>query len=163
MTALLFLRQPLPQDVLPTIDLVLEQAIQIAEKRGLLLPNKGSSPDYILTPITPSSFSTPQLSSDAEALPALTELIPRPRRDAELLVSSNPLSGSVDIPDKQARRLYAAIDGRKNVRELCTATKMNIEEVSSALQKLLSQHRIDLYKPNGQLVKGPRPSQDKSG
>ena len=169
MTALLFSRQPLPHDIVPTIGLTLDQAVQVAEKRSLLLSTGTSSgqaltpsatsalPAYPATPAPPATRATPTPLGcpRARALPPLTELIPRRRQDSELLVSSNPLATSVDIPDKQARRLYAAIDGRKNVRELCSITRTNIEEISAMLQNLQALRRVDLYHPDGQLVDTP--------
>ncbi len=58
--------------------------------------------------------------------------------------SSNPLASSVDIADKQAHRLYAAIDGRKNLGELSSITGLNAKEIYAAVQILLSQQRIEL-------------------
>ncbi len=75
---------------------------------------------------------------------ALNKLIPHRNEDAHLMSSRNPLSGSVVISDKQARRLYAAIDGQKNVEELSTVTNLDVKEVSKALQLLLDQHLIYL-------------------
>ena len=74
----------------------------------------------------------------------LNKLIPHRSEDANLMSSSNPLSRSVVISDKQARRLYAAIDGQKNVEELSTVTNLDVKEVSKALQLLLDQHLIYL-------------------
>jgi len=65
---------------------------------------------------------------------------------------SNPLDISVVIPDKHARRLYAAIDGRKTVDELCSITHLDLKEVHRALQILLAQHRIQLYTTDGKQV-----------
>ncbi len=67
-------------------------------------------------------------------------------------MSSNPLSGAVDIADKQARHLYKAIDGRRNVEQLCTVTRMSQKEVLTALQVLVTMRRIELYEPQGRLV-----------
>ncbi|HYU75555.1 MAG TPA: response regulator [Ktedonobacteraceae bacterium] len=80
------------------------------------------------------------------------KLIPHRSEDPDLLRSSNPLDGSVVISDKQARRLYAAIDGRQTVDELCSITHLNMKEVHRALQILLTQHRIQLYTIDGKRV-----------
>lgn len=77
----------------------------------------------------------------------LNRLIPHRDEDANLMSSSNPLSGSVVISDKQARRLYNAIDGRKNVEELCMITNLDVKQASTLLQFLLMQHLIHLYEP----------------
>ncbi len=143
MTMLIFLRQVPAQDISPAVNTILEHAIQTAASRGLLLPMYSSAAQS-----PPAQMATPPLRRSI----SMEELIPRRRMDAQLLMSSNPLSGSVDIADKHARRLYAAIDGRKNIGELSSATKMTVNEAISALQKLLAQHRVEVYEPGGRAV-----------
>jgi chemotaxis family two-component system response regulator PixH len=87
-----------------------------------------------------------------ELLLALQKLIPRRSEDPDLLSMSNPLDSSVIIPDKHARRLHAAIDGRKTVDELCSITHLTMKEIYRALQILVAQHRIQLYTPDGKRV-----------
>lgn len=143
-TLLLFLRQPLSPYVLTAIGSILEQTIVIAESRGLLLPT-----------LTPPSGSVPRVSTvppSQRSKSDLSELIPHRTEDTELMRSSNPLSGSIIISDKQARRLYAGIDDHRNVDELCNITSLDIKEVFFVLQKLLLQHRIQLFDAEGQLV-----------
>ncbi len=136
-SSLLFLRHALPQDRLASIGLILEQTIPIAKYRGLLVPAQLQA------------FSSPP---QRQPQPDLLELTPRRSHNAELMRSSNPLASSVDIVDKQARRLYAAIDGRKNVDELSSTTGLNVKEMYAAVQILLVQQRIELYEPGGQRV-----------
>ena len=69
-----------------------------------------------------------------------------------MLLLNNPFGSSAVIPDKRARRIYAAIDGHANIGALCKSTGMNIKEAYIALRLLLDQQRIDLYEPEGQLV-----------
>ncbi len=126
-SSLLFLRHTLPQNLLASIGLILEQTIPIAKNRGILV-----------TAQLPAISSPPQPERD------LLELIPRRSQNAELMRSSNPLASSVDIADKQARRLYAAIDGRKNLGELSSITGLNAKEIYAAVQILLTQQRIEL-------------------
>ncbi len=128
-SSLLFLRHALPQDRLASIGLILEQTIPIARYRGLLVPAQLQA------------FSSPP---QRQPEPDLLELIPRRSHSAELMRSSNPLASSVDIADKQARRLYAAIDGRKNLDELSSITGLNAKEIYAAVQILLTQQRIEL-------------------
>lgn len=140
---LLFLRQPVHPDVISTIGLILDQAVQVAENHGLLAS----------TPAPVGSGSLPASTiGQPEGRPNIAELIPRKSREVELLMSSNPLSGAVDIPDKQARHLYKAIDGRRNVEQLCAATRMSQKEALTALQVLVTMRRIELYEPQGRLV-----------
>jgi CheY-like chemotaxis protein len=96
--------------------------------------------------------ASPQRLARQELLLALQKLIPHRSGDTDLLRSSNPLDSSVVIPDKRARRLYAAIDGQKTVDELCSITHLDIEEVYRALQILLAKHRIQLYTTYGKQV-----------
>jgi len=86
--------------------------------------------------------------------PALTlnKLIPHRSEDANLMSSSNPLSRSVVISDKQARRLYAAIDGQKNVEELCMVIHLDVKQAPKVLQLLLDQQLIHLYGPGRRLT-----------
>jgi predicted ArsR family transcriptional regulator len=65
------------------------------------------------------------------------------------MLSSNPFASPVTISDKQALRLYQAIDGRKTVAELCSSIGMTINEVRTALQTLLNSQRIEIYTAEG--------------
>jgi hypothetical protein len=67
-------------------------------------------------------------------------------------VSDSPFSSSATISDKQALRLYTAIDGHKTIAELCRSTGMSLKEVLPALQALLALHRVELYTPDSRLV-----------
>lgn len=88
------------------------------------------------------------------ALQALSQLIPQRIGEVNLMKSSNPFTTSVGIEDKQARRLFAAIDGHKNVEELLKITQLTVREIQTLLQMLLAQQRIRLYRPDGQEVNG---------
>jgi hypothetical protein len=134
----IFLQQKLSLDKLSTLSFLLEQAVVVAEHHGLLLP---ASTAYPQTPMTPPPGQY-----------GVIDLIPRRHREAELLLSSNPLSRSMDISDRHARRLFAAIDGRKNIGQLCRTTGMEIGDLQSALEKLLGMRRIELCDPAGQLI-----------
>ncbi len=137
--ALLFLWHYQDQDLISTISIILEQAILIAENHGLLLPVAAS----------PGRLSSPQEALSQELPPALPGLIPRLRQDTGLLLSSNPFASPVIISDRQALRLYEAIDSRKTVAELCSDTGMTLKEVQIALQALLSLKYIEMYTPEG--------------
>ena len=133
-----FLRQPLPNEALPAIKLILEQAVSIAGNRGLLLP----------------AISAPGSNGflDVRSQFTLPELVPHRAEDANLMTSSNPLAGSVAISDKQARRLYAAIDGHKSLNEICADIGMDLKDAYIALEHLMAQHRVQLTEPGGQVV-----------
>ena len=65
------------------------------------------------------------------------------------MLSSNPFATSVTISDKQALRVYEAVDGRKSVAEVCSNTGMTLKEAQAALQTLLSLQCIEIYTPEG--------------
>lgn len=140
---LLFFKIFPPQDELSAIHLILGQSLSVAATRGLLLPTNTSS------------GSLPAISREFSQRPTqvpVFELIPRRLEDANAMRSNNPFASSAVISDKQARRVYTAIDGRKNVREISTNIGMDFKEIYLALQFLLEHHRIELYEPGGKLI-----------
>lgn len=137
--ALLFLRYYPRQDLISTISIILEQAIAVAENRRLLLPVAASF----------GLLSPPQEALSQEPLLVLSDLIPRLKQNAGLLLSNNPFAGPVTISDKQARLLYEDIDSRKTVAELCSSTGITLKEAYTALQTLLTLQCIEIYTPEG--------------
>jgi len=136
---LVFLKQTGSQYLLQTINLILEQALVIAESRGLLsIPSAGDSSSLI---------STPQA-----ALPALYDLIPRRMRSNTSMRSSSPFSSTVSISNKIALTFYGAIDGHRTIVEIAATKKMRAKEITEAVQLLLQEKRIQLYTKEGQLV-----------
>ena len=91
-------------------------------------------------------------STKQQNLPNWIKLIPRRKENPQLLTTANPLAGSVAIRDKQARRLHAAIDGKKNMEELARFTHMPTNDVFAALRILLAEQRIQLYTSEGELT-----------
>jgi hypothetical protein len=137
--ALLFLRHYPRQDLISTVNIILEQALVVAENRRLLLPITANS----------GRPSPSQEAVSPESLSALYSLIPRPKQNVGLMLSSNPFARSATILDKQALRLYQAIDGRRTVAQLCGSTGMTINEARAALQTLLTSQRIEIYTAEG--------------
>ena len=142
---LLFFRRFPAQDDLSTINIVLGQSFSLAGSRGLLLPASTTSGSLSALPVNSSSHPL-QLH--------LSELIPHRLEDANAMRSSNPFTSSAVLGDKMARRLFAAIDGRKNIGEISTSIGMDLKEVYLALEFLLEHQRVQLYEPAGQLVDG---------
>jgi hypothetical protein len=135
---LLFLRQQPGQNFISTIGIILEQAIVLAENRRLLLP-AGSGP-----------LPTPQDALAQESSSALSDLVLQRKQDASLMLSSNPFARkSISIADKQALRLYEAIDGHLTLSQLCRRTGMTLQEVQKALQELLRLQCIEIYTLEG--------------
>jgi hypothetical protein len=136
---LLLLRQYPQQDLASAITIILEQALVIAENHHLLLPLLAA----------PDQSSAYQEALAPEVSPALPGLIIRKKQNAGFMLSSNPFASSVNIGDRQALRLYDAIDGRRSVADLSAITGMTLQEAQEALQVLLGLQRIEIYTPEG--------------
>lgn len=130
LTTLLFLLQPAHRDLMPTVSAILKQAVRLATNRGLLLP----APTPLPTVPATAMFAQQDLSA----------LIPCNKESGHLMVSDNPFARTSFITDKLARRLHAAIDGRKSIGELCRSTGMDMKSISEALQTLLKMQRVEL-------------------
>jgi hypothetical protein len=151
--ALLFLRQPLLLEVQRTIEDTLKQAMQFGEARGLLLPPT-SVPRIPPTPVLRTSGGYQPEPFPQNPLLALNELIPHRKEDASLMSTSNPLTSVNPIADKQARRLYAAINGHRSMEELGRIAHLTPAEAYKALQVLLVERRIEVYDVRGQPING---------
>ena len=168
--ALLFQSNYPHQDLISTMSIILEQAIVVAESHGLLIPSTADPESLSQPQETPlgrnksgplgRDKSDPYGRGKSGPLgrdksgpygpsAALYGLVPRKKQDARLLLSSNPFGSPVVISDKQALRLYEAIDGHKTVTDLCRNTGMSIQEVYEAIQTLLSLQYIEIYTPEG--------------
>jgi hypothetical protein len=144
---LLFQHERRSHDLLAALQVLLPQTVLIARNRGLLAVDP-------ITPYPPSFSPYGMETPLPQNNPAqhLWLLIPHRRRENELLMSSNPLSRSVDIADKQARRAYSAIDGRKNMDALRQATGLEAQELIRVMKILIAQRRVELYEPGGRPV-----------
>lgn len=138
----LFLQHSPHLDFVPTIKSILEQAITFAESHGLFLPTTATADQPPKLPVSPIQ----------EALPALLQLIPHRKQNAKLLLESNPFADPFVTSDKKTRHLYTVINGRSSVGELCNVTGMEVKEAFAVLQQLLTQQRIEMYTPEGQLL-----------
>ncbi|HEY6539450.1 MAG TPA: hypothetical protein VIZ18_00855 [Ktedonobacteraceae bacterium] len=136
---LLLLQQYPQQDLASAVTIILEQALAIAENRHLLLP----------VTAVPGRISAPYQALAQDTPPALPGLIIRKKQNAGLMLSSNPFASSITITDKQALRLYEAIDGRTPVAELSALTGMTLQEAQAALQTLLGLQCVEIYTPEG--------------
>lgn len=136
---LLLLQQYPQQDLASAVAIILEQALSIAENRRLLVP--------VATAV--DQITAPQQALAPDTPPALPGLIIRKKQNAGLMLSSNPFASSITITDKQALRLFEAIDGRTPVAELAALTGMTLQEAQKALQILLGLQCIEIYTPEG--------------
>jgi len=140
LAVLLFLANTPSKRQLLGIGHILERSLVIAKSNNLLFPFEGSGAIPAVPPMPPSPYSS------------LSYLIPRHVQDPALMKSSNPLAGVVDIQGKEVRRLYVAIDGRRNVAELALVTQLGMNEIRLALQILCEGRHIQLYEPGRKLV-----------
>ena len=125
---------------MPTIKRILEHALSVAKNRGLV----SSAANPVSGNIAANRAQPKQLT--------FNELIPRTTQDVDAMQADNPFAGGVIISDKQARQLYFAIDGKKSIAELADSTRMDQQEVSSALRFLLKQKHIRLHEPSGKAI-----------
>ncbi|GHO46660.1 hypothetical protein [Ktedonospora formicarum] len=130
--------QPLTREQERAIRFLMEQSIRILSQFQLLH--------------TPGSIRQKQASGDAKkpAPFALDETIPRRTQNLEQFQADNPFSSAAIISDKNARRLYTAIDGRRDVAELLQYLPLERKEVYSALRNLLEEKKIQFYTPQGE-------------
>ncbi|GHO89004.1 hypothetical protein [Dictyobacter formicarum] len=131
-----FTRQPPNPRLIPTIGYIMEQVINLAYNRGLLLPEK-----QLL-------LQAPAQAAKADAL--LMKLIPQRNFDNE----ANQGKHVQVITSRQVRRLYLSIDGRRNLANLAVLTQLHQQAFMQALRSLLTQERIQLYEPDGHFVDG---------
>ena len=91
-------------------------------------------------------------SQPQDPSPALLKLVPHRTLGHDAMQTSNPLARVPPIRDKQARRLFAEIDGKKSVNTLAASTGLDTDEVIRALRVLLNAKSISLYDEAGQVV-----------
>jgi hypothetical protein len=129
--ALLFLKNPPTQDLIPYTSSILEQAVTIAKKRQFLLP--------------PAALQV-------RLPPSLVKLIPQRLQDTGAMRSRSPFISTPAITDSKAMQLYLAIDGHKSIEELSNLAHMDMQLVYEALGMLLKQNYIQLFDSAGQRV-----------
>jgi hypothetical protein len=132
--------------LLPTLGNIMEQAITHAYNHNLLYPP--GQPPKQLSP----SLTTPAVIRTTYTL---MDLIPQ----KSLQEGSKP-DHSTDparlIQNRQARRLYLAVDGRHNLTDLSLITQLNSNALATALRLLLTEGHIQLRDPNGRTVDNTR-------
>ena len=145
MIALLFWRQLPFQSILPTVINILDKVEPAAKQRNLLLPSDAN----IDLQSIPSTNVQHQRS-----LPR-SELIPRRAPDSEAMRAYSPFTRAAPISNREAQRLYLAIDGRKSLAELAALTQLNAKEMESALRQLVAQNQIQVCDKAGLPINGP--------
>jgi len=105
-------------------------------------------PEPLRHTVLPSFPSIPQQN----ALPPLAELIPHRVVTQGAMRTKNPFALAPVIEDRQARQLYAAIDGRRTMAELAAVIGLEAKAVTRPLRLLLKEHCIQMYDAAGDLV-----------
>jgi hypothetical protein len=139
MIASLFTYQPSNANLLATVTRIFEYALSIAKNRGLLLDAANPLSSSANNRALPQQFT-------------LNELVAHRAQSLGGVQANNPLANAVVIPDKQARKLYSLIDGKRSIAELSETTQLDQEDFSAALRWLAKQKLIQLHNPKGRPV-----------
>lgn len=141
MIVTLFTPSPLSTDQMRATRFTLDQTLRILTSRGFL-----NSP-------TAAAIAAEKLASERSSSAALAKIIPQRSQNIEEYQASNPFAHATIITDKNARRLYAAIGGNKNVTELAQITRLNQKDLVDALSYLFTEQKIQFYTPEGEAIK----------
>ena len=125
--------------LLPTLGNIMEQAITHAYNHNLLYPPGRPQP---ITVTTPAVVHTTH---------PLMELVPQKLPEDQRVLGGGT-SPHYLISNRQARRLYLAIDGRHSLADLSLITQLNSKALAGALRTLLTQGYIQLRDPHGRSV-----------
>ncbi len=139
---LLFFQQVPHQNALLNINNMFRHVLLVARSHGLLLAAPANGKPS-------ASFSQPPAKQDG--VQSLFKLIPHQVEDP----MDNPFAASVIMADEHVRRFYTAINGRRNIQEICMLKQLDEKKASAVVQILLAQHRIQLYTLAGQVVESP--------
>lgn len=134
----LFTQAPLSQDQARAVTFLVQQSIRVLLTQGARNPRLAA----------PAPIVNKKMDNGA----TLAIIIPRHTHDMEQDQAANPFTSTTIIADKDARRLYAAIDGTKSGADLAQATRLTQQEVIQALDYLYKQQRIQLYTSQGEFV-----------
>lgn len=128
-----FTSQQLSPEQERAIRFLLEQSLRILGSRSFLADPTSTHEDKRV------SFSLP-------------DIIPQRAQDLELLQADNPFTSATIISDKNARRLYSAIDGQKTLSELGQQLSLEQRAICYALRHLLETQKVQCYTISGELI-----------
>lgn len=89
--------------------------------------------------------SRPMTSNITLISPELATLIPYRFHEETVMLASSPFVNTTIVLDKQARKLYATIDGNKSVHDLSQAMQLDILATQKLLKVLWKQRLIAFY------------------
>jgi hypothetical protein len=140
---LLFLEHPPSRRKLLSIGHILERALALARKQGLL---------FVAENARAVTVSSKHSALQQQRHLSLSDLVPRRIPEAKGVKTGNDEVEPVGLPNRQTYQVYMAIDGQKTVAELVAVTHLSMEEFRASLHILLQRHRVRLYEPGGILV-----------
>lgn len=144
MLALLLWRQLPIQSVLPTVITILDKVEPVAKQGNLLLP-----------PNTNDGLQSISSTHVQQRFLPHSELIPHRVQDSEAMRAHSPFTRASPIREREAQRLYMAIDGRKSLAELAAVTQLNVKDMEKVLRQLVAQNQIQVCDKAGQPINGP--------
>jgi DNA-binding response OmpR family regulator len=104
--------------------------------------------------VMPEPFRSAAPSSSLQGSYArLEEFIPHRVVNQDEMRASNPFSYTT-LSNERVRQTYAAIDGKKTVRELSGAIGLQLKEITKVLHILTKENYIRIYDASGILVEG---------
>lgn len=106
------------------------------------------SKGFLASPATPAAQKDP----NQDLLQTYGYVIPRRAENLEQFLADNPFANATVIADKNARRLYSAIDDEKSLAELAHTTGLAAHEMFDALIYLFNQKRIHFYTRTGERI-----------
>jgi hypothetical protein len=130
-----FLRAPFSEKQERAIGFLLEQTLRLLHNRNLL--TSAVNQPTPTAPLPPISFA---------------DIIPRRAQDVEISQANNPFASATILTDKNARRLYSAIDGEKTLSALAQSLSLNEQEIRQALHYLFQQRKISFYTRDQQAI-----------
>lgn len=108
-------------------------------------------PESLRRTVHSTVSSTPQ----KDAYVRLLELMPRRVSNQGAMRTNSPFARTPVIEDEQAHKLYTAIDGRKTLAELASATGLENKGITRAVRVLLEENCIQIYDAEGQIAEQP--------
>lgn len=154
----------LPIIMVSTKNTPLDQAWALRQgaNRYLVKPFSGDELIKAIWEVLPErerpTLTPPQMQAQPQRVPLRTTgragllrtLIPRRVATNDVMWASS-MNAAV-IGDRQARRVYAAIDGQSTIERLCVVTQLSMEQMLNVLRYLQHQRRIQLYEPGGRVI-----------
>ncbi len=103
---------------------------------------------HMLSPLVPQS-DIPGVSTSQEEY----TLIPCHPNEADIMLRRNPFANSVIMSDRHLHRLYAAIDGHRNIQELAETTQLDLQSTVKLLKTLWQEQNIVFYDKKRRILK----------